>query len=179
MEGRCVRRTSKRSSGRGTQTSALHGHHLDETLFRRLSGELALRRPEAILIATVDDRGRPHPALLSYGEVLAVTPAVLRLAISAKSTTARNLAQRGAVTLCLIGPEGAAYVKAAARVLPAEPSLAAEGLIAFEAHIKDVSEDAPADGEKAHLVAGITFVADDPEGQARAWATRLAALRRA
>jgi hypothetical protein len=155
------------------------GDRLDEARFRRLSGDLALRPPEAILIATVDDRGRPHPALLSYGEVVAVTPATLRLAVSAKSTTARNLAERSALTLCLIGPDGAAYVKAAARALPAEPSLAAEGLVAFEAHVEEVLVDAPAAGEKAHLTTGITFTADDPEGRARVWAARLDALRRA
>ena len=61
----------------------------------------------------------------------------------------------------------------------AEPSLAAEWLVAFEAHVEEVLVDAPAAGEKAHLTTGITFTADDPEGQARAWAARLDALRRA
>ena len=155
------------------------GDRLDEALFRRLSGDLARRPAEAILVATTDDRGRPHPALLSYGEVLAVTPDVLRFALSAKSTTAHNLAARGAVTLCLIGPEGAAYVKAAAQALPAERSLAEKGLVAFEARIEDVLVDTPAAGETARLTSGITFAADDPVGQAREWAARLEALRRA
>jgi hypothetical protein len=39
--------------------------------------------------------------------------------------------------------------------------------------------DAPAAGEAARLTSGITFAADDPAGQAREWAARLAALRRA
>jgi hypothetical protein len=111
--------------------------------------------------------------------VLAVSPAALRLAVSAESTTARNLAERGALTLCLIGPDGAAYVKTAAQPLPAEPSLSAQGLVAFEARVEKVLVDAPAAGEKAHLTSGITFTADDPEFQAQAWATTLDALRRA
>jgi hypothetical protein len=156
------------------------GDRLDEALFRRLSGgDPAAPTAEAILIATTDERGRPHPALLSYGEVLAVTPAVLRVAVSAKSATARNLAARGALTLCVIGPAGATYLKTAARALPAEPSLETQGLAAFEARIEDVLVDAPAAGERAHLTAGITFAADDPEAQARAWAARLEGLRRA
>jgi hypothetical protein len=155
------------------------GDRLDDALFRRLSGDGDLRRQEAILIATVDERGRPHPALLSYGEVLAVTPAALRLAIPGEATTARNLAERGALTLCLIGPDGAAYVKAAARPLPAEPSLVAQGLTAFEARVEEVLVDAPAAGEKAHLTSGITFTADDLEDQAAAWSARLEGLRRA
>jgi hypothetical protein len=156
------------------------GDRLGEALFRRMSGgDPAPRATEAILIATTDERGRSHPALLSYREVLAVTPAVLRLAVSAKSATARNLAARGALTLCVIGPEGAAYVKTAARALPAEPSLDAQGLAAFEARVEEVLVDAPAAGEKAHLTSGITFTADGPEFQAQAWATKLDALRRA
>jgi hypothetical protein len=156
------------------------GDRLDEALFRRLSGgDPASRAQEAILIATTDDRGRPHPALLSYGEVLAVTPALLRVAVPATSTTARNLGARGALTLCLIGPDGVAYLKTAARALPAEPSLDAQGLVAFEAAVEDVLVDAPAAGEKAHLTSGIAFTTDDPESQERAWAARLEGLRRA
>ncbi len=162
-----------------TRVSTRAGDRLDESRFRRLSGDLAARPAEAIVIATTDDRGRPHPALLSYGEVLAVTPAVLRFALAATSTTAHNLAARGAVTLCLIGPEGAAYVKAAARALPAERSLAEKGLVAFEARVEDFLVDAPAAGERARLTSGITFVAADPVGQAREWAARLDGLRRA
>ena len=156
------------------------GDRLDEALFRRLSGESpAARTTEAILIATTDERGRAHPALLSYAEVLAVTPQVLRIAVSATSATARNLAARGALTLCVIGRDGAAYLKTGARALPAEPSLEAQGLAAFEARVEDVLVDAPPAGERAHLTSGITFTADDLEGQALAGSARLEGLRRA
>jgi hypothetical protein len=166
--------------GYDPRVSKRTGDRLDERLFGRLSGADGVSRAqEAILIATIDDRGRPHPALLSYGEVLAVAPDVLRFAVSAGSTTARNLADRGAVTLCLIGADGAVYVKAAARPLPAETSLEKDGLVAFEARVQDVLADAPAAGEDAQLTRGITFAAADPDEQARAWATRRAALRRA
>jgi len=161
------------------QASTRVGDRLDEALFRRLSGDVALPAHEAILISTTDERGRPHPALLSHGEVLAIAPAVLRIAVSAKSATTRNLADRGALTLCLIDAGGAAYVKARARPLPAEASLEAQGLVAFEAHVEDVLVDAPTAGEKAHLASGITFTSDNPEEQARASSARLQALRRA
>jgi hypothetical protein len=155
-------------------------HHLDDATSRRLSGEAPARRSgEAILIATIDEHGRPHPALLSYGEVLAVTPEVLRLAVASGSATARNLAARGAITLCLVSAaEGALYVKARARPLPA-PALAASGLAAYEARIEDVLADAPAAGEEARLTSGIAFVTEDPAGQAATWRARLDALRRA
>jgi Pyridoxamine 5'-phosphate oxidase len=155
------------------------GDHLDEALFRRLSGEpSAIQRREAILIATADERGRPHPALLAHGEVVAVTPALVRLAVSAGSATARNLAARGALTLCLVDADGVAYVKAAARALPAEPLLAGAGLVAFEARVEDVLADAPLATERARLTSGITFATDDP-AFSRDWASRIEALRRA
>lgn len=156
------------------------GDRFDERLFRRLAGEdLAARAGEAILIATTDTQGRPHPALLGYAEILALSPIVLRLAVRAESATARNLADRGALTLCLIDADGATYVKAHARPLPPEASLEAQGLAAFEAHVEDVLVDAPTAAEKAHLATGITFTADDPEDQARAWSDRREGLRRA
>ncbi|HET6896824.1 MAG TPA: hypothetical protein VFK70_00680 [Vicinamibacteria bacterium] len=156
------------------------GDRFDERLFHRLSGEdLAARAGEAILIATTDTEGRAHPALLAYGEVIALSPTVLRLAVLGASTTARNLTDRGALTLCLIDGDGATYVKAHARPLPPEDSLQAQGLAAFEAQVEDVLLDTPTAGEKAHLASGITFTADDPEGQARTWAARQQGLRRA
>jgi len=155
------------------------GDRLDDALLDRLSGARADGPVhEAVLVATVDERGRPHPALLGPGEILAVDPTRLRLAVPAASTTARNLAARGAVTLCLIAPAGVAYVKAAARPLPAEPFLAGQGLAAFEVHIEDVLADAPAASEAARLATGITFTTDDP-AFSRDRAARLDALRRA
>jgi hypothetical protein len=160
--------------------SKLLSDHLDEATFRRLSGNAdGARAGEAILIATTDEQGRPHPALLSYGEVLAVTPGVLRLAVAGGSTTARNLGARGALTLCLVtAAEGALYVKARARPLPA-PALAADGVAAYQAEVEEVRADAPAAGEAARLTSGIAFVSEDPERQSAAARARLEALRRA
>ena len=156
------------------------GDRFDERLYHRLSGEdLAARAGEAILVATTDTQGRPHPALLAYGEIVALSPTVLRLAVRGDSATARNLEDRGALTLCLIDADGAAYVKARARPLSSAASLEAQGLVAFEAHVEDVLVDAPTAGEKARLASGIQFTAEDPEAQARAASARLDALRRA
>jgi hypothetical protein len=155
------------------------GDRFDERLYRRLSGEdLAARAGEAILIATTDTDGRPHPALLSYGEVVALSPTVLRLAVRGASTTARNLIDRGALTLCLIDPDGATYVKAHARPLPPEVSLEAQGLAAFEAHVEEVLVDAPTASEAARLATGITFATDDT-ARSRDRPSRIEALRRA
>jgi len=155
------------------------GDRFDERLYHRLSGEdLAARAGEAILVATTDTQGRPHPALLAYGEIVALSPTVLRLAVRGDSATARNLVDRGALTLCLIDADGATYVKARARPLSSAASLEAQGLVAFEAHVEDVRADAPAASEAARLASGITFATDDP-AFSRDGASRIEALRRA
>jgi Pyridoxamine 5'-phosphate oxidase len=160
--------------------SARTGDRLEPALHKRLTGEwLASRATEAILIATLDDRGRPHPALLAYGEVVALTPTRIRLAVADTSTTARNLRARQAMTLCLIEADGVAYVKASARPLAPEPWLAARGQAAFEAHIEDVLVDSPAPGEAAWLTSGIRFAVDDPARYVHESAARIDALRRA
>jgi hypothetical protein len=160
--------------------SARTGDRLDPALLRRLAGEwLASRASEAILVVTLDDRGRPHPALLAYGELVALTPTRVRLAVADGSTTARNLRSRHAMTLCLIEADGVAYVKASARALASEAWLAARGLAAFEAEVQDVLVDAPAPGEAAWLTSGIRFAVDDPERYVHDSAARLEALRRA
>src|SRR5437762_13398319 len=118
--------------------SARTGDRLDPALLRRLAGEwLASRATEAILVTTLDDRGRPHPALLAYGEVVALTPTRIRLAVADASTTARNLRARHAITLCLIETDGVAYIKGSARPLAPEAWLAARGQAACAAQGED------------------------------------------
>ena len=72
------------------------GNSLPNVLFDLLSGrELAARMGQAILITTTDAAGFPHPALLSFGEVVAVDHRRLRLALYRTSGTSGNLRRNG------------------------------------------------------------------------------------
>ena len=157
--------------------SEVLGATLPEDLLRVLSNPLAKARGgEAILIATADAAGRPHPALLSYGEVRARDTSTLRFATYAASTTAQNLRDRGAVTLCFVGPGSAVYVKARAREL--DRGSAPPGLARFEARVEEVRRDrarAFLEGP-AEITSGITFRVADPEAKAREWAALHEAL---
>src|SRR5262249_61427655 len=85
------------------------GSELPEALLSLLDGhDLPARLGKAILISTVDAQGWAHPALLSYGEVVAVDARRLRLALYGSSGTSGNLRRCGRVTLCLV-EEGMAY----------------------------------------------------------------------
>lgn len=153
------------------------GPQLPEPVVRALSAARGDRADRAILIATADAAGRPHPALLTYGEVLAEGPATLRLTAYANSATAENLRARGAVTLCLVEPGSAHYVKARAREL-ASPL---PGRAFFEATVEDVRRDEvdPMREDAAEIVTGITYRAQNPSRRAQDDAAIRNALRAA
>ncbi len=63
---------------------------------------LPARLGKGILVITTDAAGWPQPALLSYGEVVAVERHRLRLALDQATRTAENLRRDGKVALCVI-----------------------------------------------------------------------------
>src|SRR5437660_10973152 len=100
------------------------GNELPEALRSLLDGrDLTGRMAKAILIATVDANGWAHPALLSYGEVVALDARRLRVATYRSSRTSANLRRSGRLTLCLIEAGMAYYLKAQAVEQGAEAEL--------------------------------------------------------
>jgi hypothetical protein len=94
------------------------GARLPEDLFDRLAGaDLAARAGQVIVVATVDEAGWPHFALLSYFEVVAVDRTTLRLAPYAASTTTRNMRRDGKLGLAFLDRHLAYYVKGTATPL--------------------------------------------------------------
>src|SRR5713101_1628804 len=116
------------------------GNELPATLLSLLDGrDLPARRGKAILITTVDAQGWAHPALLSYGEVVAVDARRLRLATYRSSNTTSNLRRSGHLTLCLIEAGMAYYLKTRALEKQGRPGL--PGLARFEATVEQVLVD--------------------------------------
>jgi hypothetical protein len=117
------------------------GSALPQTLLARLRGaDLGSRLGIAILIATPDEAGWPHPAMLSYGEVVAIDARHIRFAVSRDSRTADNLRRRGRVTFCFVEPDLVVYVKAGAAELA--PIAGCARIAGFEALVQAVSCDA-------------------------------------
>jgi len=97
------------------------GEELNDDLCRRLSGEdLEASAEKVILIATVDDRGRPHPAMLSYFEVVARDRGNIRMATYKNSSTTENMRRNGKATISIIGERVAYYIKGSVAELSAE-----------------------------------------------------------
>src|SRR5713101_7051141 len=88
------------------------GSELNDDMFLRLRGEKEVAFAEkVILIATVDDGGRPHPAMLSYLEVVARDRSNIRLATYKESSTTENMRRNGKATISIIDERVACYIK--------------------------------------------------------------------
>ena len=134
---------------------------------------------QAILITTTDAAGFPHPAMLSFGEVVALDQRRLRLALYRMSGTSENLRRTGKLTLCLIGAGMAYYIKTTVR----EQSGGLEHfpeLTRFEATVETVLADqAREDLEPGvRLTGGITFaVGRDVGAVLQGWQAVVEGLR--
>jgi len=98
--------------------------------------------------------GTLHPMLCSYLEWLAADARTLRLAIAARSRSARNLEERGVGTLLLVEAERTIYIKCRAMGAP----LRLGELARFSLAVEDVLEDAPtAEEGDVRITGGITY----------------------
>jgi hypothetical protein len=143
------------------------GNELTEALVALLDGnDLPARSGKAILIVTIDDRGWPHPALLSYGEVVAADARRLRLATYRNSATSENMRRSGHLTLCLVDAGMAYYLKTRA-VEQGEFLVGFPALARFEATVQQVLADqAREDLEPdARITSGIRYEARRPAAQ--------------
>lgn len=102
--------------------SRLIGVELPSDLYARLQGrDLESCSEKVILLATVDDRGWPHNAMLSYFEVVAKSNRELRLATYKDTTTTNNMRRNGKATLVIIDERLAVYIKGS--VVEGEPQM--------------------------------------------------------
>lgn len=147
---------------------------LPSMVVERLSGD-ALDEGEALCLSVAGTDGWPHLALLSAGEVLAVSPTELRLALHAGSGTTAGLEASGRALL-LVAHDGAAV---AAR-LTARPlgtaEIAGVDLARFAATVEDVAlHRAP----YAHFESGPRFRLTERDATLARWRETLASLEAA
>ena len=88
------------------------GNELPDDLYQRLSGrDLEAYADKVILISTVDAEGWPHPAMLSYFEIIAKDRRNIRMATYKDSSTTANMRRDSKATLSIIDERVAYYVK--------------------------------------------------------------------
>jgi hypothetical protein len=132
------------------------GPAIPDGLLARLLGPVpATPLDGVIVLVTVDPVGWPHPALLSYAELLALDAGRLRVALRAGSRSAQHLRDSGRATLLFADAELCCYVKGEALAL--SPAPRASELARFELVVRDVLDDRAEGAEAgARLATGLT-----------------------
>jgi hypothetical protein len=131
------------------------GSALPSELIARFSQtDLPSRLARGLPFVTLAADGTLHPMLCSYLEWLAADARTLRLAIAARSRSARNLEERGVGTLLLVEAGRTIYIKCRAMGAP----LRLGELARFNLAVEDVLEDAPtAEEGDVRITGGITY----------------------
>ena len=146
--------------------SRLAAQSLPESLSRLLDGSELERKVGTVLeLVTLDEHGWPHVALLSVGEVLAVSPSELRLALWASSGTSANLRRTGRGLLAVVHDGAYLKVRFSAEPLPAIAA-GERTLTAFAAQVAEVDADRVG---YATLTGGIGFELDEPGPVLERW----------
>jgi len=134
--------------------SRLIGKELTKLLLDRLNGQNVTPHESKIIpIFTLDDLGWPHPALLSYYEVVAKNSSTVDLALWKDSSTANNLRRLGKVTLMITDKGLNYYLKGSVKELEAEMSGAPQ-----VSRFRIVTEQLLEDQEpNAEITSGLTY----------------------
>jgi hypothetical protein len=134
--------------------SRLVGNELTELLMERLNGrDVVPHEGKIIPIFTLDDRGWPHPALLSYYEVVAKNSSTVDLALWKDSSTANNLRRLGKVTLMITDKGINYYLKGSVKELQAEMAGAPQ-VSRFRITAEQLLEDQEPNAE---ITSGLTY----------------------
>lgn len=141
--------------------SQLLGKELTKELFDRLKGEdISSKTGKAIVIVTVDENGWPHPAMLSYYEVVAKDRSRIDLAIAKTSTTGKNLRRTGKVALLVTDSGVNYYLKGNAHELK-ETMEGVPFMSLFRAEVAQLLEDQEPD---TVITSGVTFHRPEKKG---------------
>jgi hypothetical protein len=137
----------------------LVGKELDPAIFERLSGHALERVADQVLIViSLDDAGWPHPALLSYLEVVAKDRSTIRLAPYRETTVARAARRRDKLTLVILGERLACYIKGTVSEL-APRMLSAPENVKLNLQVEQVLTDATderMEGE-TYVASGVSY----------------------
>lgn len=134
--------------------STLLGKELPAALLQRLSGgEIEAHEGKIIPIFTIDEAGWPHPALLSYYEIVSKNASTLDMALWKDSSTAKNLRQGGKVTLMVSDRGVNYYLKGSVLQLHYEMPGAAP-VSRFRVTLEQVIEDQEPNAE---ITTGLTY----------------------
>lgn len=92
---------------------------LDVELMEWLSGtNLEHKQHEAMQLLTVSEDQWPHQAMISMGEVIAISPRQLRLALWQGTQTSMNMSKTGKATLIAVQGHRLLHIRIEVELLP-------------------------------------------------------------
>jgi hypothetical protein len=134
--------------------SKILGKELTDALLKRLSGAVVVSHEGKIIpIFTLDERGWPHPALLSYYEVVAKNASILEMAVWKDSSTANNLRRIGKISLMIADHGVNFYIKGVVKELEREMAGAPQ-VSRFQIALEELLEDQE---PNAQITSGMTY----------------------
>src|ERR1044071_4455087 len=150
------------------------GNELNDELLNRLDGhDVSAHEGKIIPLITLDESGCPHPALLSYYEVVAKDRSTLDIGIWKNSSTANNIRRNGKVAFMITDAGVNYYLKGSAREVQAElPSM--PQVSRFRIALEEILEDQEAN---AQITSGLTYSRTKPREESDISAIVLAGLR--
>ncbi|WP_440118741.1 pyridoxamine 5'-phosphate oxidase family protein [Paenibacillus sp. QZ-Y1] len=147
---------------------------LDAELLEWWSGHnLEHKQHEAMQLLTVTEDAWPHQAMISMGEVIAIHPHMLRLALWPGTQTSMNMSRTGKATLIAVYEQSLISIRLEVSRLP-ELMEAVHPRDRFEAKVIHVRVDhAP----YADITSGITFQLKEESGAITRWRETIGELR--
>jgi hypothetical protein len=136
--------------------------------------DLAGRQGLTLLLVTTDAEGWPRVAMLSVGDIVALDPRTLHIALWLGSTTAHNLTRSERALVALVAHGSGYNVRVQAR-RGADLDYGAEGRLAsFVLRVEEVLEDV---ANYATLTSGISFRLHKPDEVLPRWRRTIDSLR--
>jgi hypothetical protein len=144
----------------------MNGLEMPEEIFDLLNGkELVDKQHEAMMLLTISEEGWPHTAMISVGEIVAVSRKELRIGLWPDTSTTANVIRTHKATLVLFWKGKAHYIRLSLERLKELPNIQYKR-VRFHAQIVEAREDM---AKYAEIASGIKIDLKKPKEVVERW----------
>ncbi|MEF2094623.1 pyridoxamine 5'-phosphate oxidase family protein [Bacillus sp. CFBP9009] len=146
---------------------------MPEEIFDLLNGkELVDKQHEAMMLLTISEEGWPHTAMISVGEIVAVSRTELRIGLWPDTSTTANVIRTHKATLVLFWKGKAQYIRLSLERLKELPYVQYKR-VRFHAQIVEAREDM---AKYAEIRSGIKIDLKNPKAVVERWSETIGDL---
>jgi hypothetical protein len=144
----------------------MNGREMPVEVFDLLNGkELVDKQQEAMMLLTVSEEGWPHTAMISVGEIVAISRYELRIGLWPDTSTTANVIRTHKATLVLFWKGKAHYIRLSLERLKELPNIQYKR-VRFHAQIVEAREDM---AKYAEIASGIKIDLKKPKEVVERW----------